>query len=99
MTKIKYNMENKNSIISNLNGCISKLSVINNNFYNTYFPRDFYYINSLFSMEMELITIKKDLNNYKDNINAIMEKINKNELEMASKLSKINELSISRFNS
>ena len=29
----------------------------------------------------------------------IMEKINKNELEMASKLSKINELSISRFNS
>jgi len=28
-----------------------------------------------------------------------MEKINKNELEMASKLSKINELSISRFNS
>ena len=99
MTKIKYNMENKNSIISNLNGCISKLSVINNNFYNTYFPRDFYYINSLFSMERELITIKKDLNNYKDNINAIMEKINKNELEMASKLSKINELSISRFNS
>ena len=98
MTKIKYNMENKNSIISNLNGCISKLSV-NNNFYNTYFPRDFYYINSLFSMERELITIKKDLNNYKDNINAIMEKINKNELEMASKLSKINELSISRFNS
>lgn len=98
MTKIKYNMENKNSIISNLNGCISKLSVINNNFYNTYFPRDFYYINSLFSMERELITIKKDLNNYKDNINAIMEKINKNELEMASKLSKINELSISRFN-
>ena len=93
------NMENKNSIISNLNGCISKLSVINNNFYNTYFPRDFYYINSLFSMERELITIKKDLNNYKDNINAIMEKINKNELEMASKLSKINELSISRFNS
>jgi hypothetical protein len=92
-------MENKNSIISNLNGCISKLSVINNNFYNTYFPRDFYYINSLFSMERELITIKKDLNNYKDNINAIMEKINKNELEMASKLSKINELSISRFNS
>ena len=69
MTKIKYNMENKNSIISNLNGCISKLSVINNNFYNTYFPRDFYYINSLFSMERELITIKKDLNNYKDNIN------------------------------
>jgi hypothetical protein len=50
-------------------------------------------------MERELITIKKDLNNYKDNINAIMEKINKNELEMASKLSKINELSISRFNS
>ena len=99
MTKIKYNMENKNSIISNLNGCISKLSVINNNFYNTYFPRDFYYINSLFSMERELITIKKDLNNYKDNINSIMEKINKNELEMASKLSKINELSISRFNS
>ena len=99
MTKIKYNVENKNSIISNLNGCISKLSVINNNFYNTYFPRDFYYINSLFSMERELITIKKDLNNYKDNINAIMEKINKNELEMASKLSKINELSISRFNS
>lgn len=99
MTKIKYNMENKNSIISNLNGCISKLSVINNNFYNTYFPRDFYYINSLFSMERELITIKKDLNNYKDNINAIMEKINKNELEMVSKLSKINELSISRFNS
>lgn len=99
MTKIKYNMENKNSIISNLNGCISKLSVINNNFYNTYFPRDFYYINSLFSMERELITIKKDLNNYKDNINAIMEKINKNELEMASKLSKINELSISMFNS
>ena len=99
MTKIKYNMENKNSIISNLNGCIIKLSVINNNFYNTYFPRDFYYINSLFSMERELITIKKDLNNYKDNINAIMEKINKNELEMASKLSKINELSISRFNS
>lgn len=99
MTKIKYNMENKNSIISNLNGCISKLSVINNNFYNTYFPRDFYYINSLFSMERELITIKKDLNNYKDNINAIMEKINKNELEMASKSSKINELSISRFNS
>ena len=99
MTKIKYNMENKNSIISNLNGCISKLSGINNNFYNTYFPRDFYYINSLFSMERELITIKKDLNNYKDNINAIMEKINKNELEMASKLSKINELSISRFNS
>ena len=99
MTKIKYNMENKNSIISNLNGCISKLSVINNNFYNTYFPRDFYYINSLFSMERALITIKKDLNNYKDNINAIMEKINKNELEMASKLSKINELSISRFNS
>lgn len=99
MTKIKYNMENKNSIISNLNGCISKLSVINNNFYNTYFPRDFYYINSLFSMERELITIKEDLNNYKDNINAIMEKINKNELEMASKLSKINELSISRFNS
>ena len=99
MTKIKYNMENKNSIISNLNGCISKLSVINNNFYNTYFPRDFYYINSLFSMERELITIKKDLNNYKDNINAIMEKINKNELEMASKLSKINGLSISRFNS
>ena len=95
MTKIKYNMENKNSIISNLNDCISKLSVINNNFYNTYFPRDFYYINSLFSMERELITIKKDLNNYKDNINAIME----NELEMASKLSKINELSISRFNS
>ena len=68
MTKIKYNMENKNSIISNLNDCISKLSVINNNFYNTYFPRDFYYINSLFSMERELITIKKDLNNYKDNI-------------------------------
>ena len=99
MTKIKYNMENKNSIISNLNGCISKLSVINNNFYNTYFPRDFYYINLLFSMVRELITIKKDLNNYKDNINAIMEKINKNELEMASKLSKINELSISRFNS
>ena len=99
MTKIKYNMENKNSIISNLNGCISKLSVINNNFYNTYFPRDFYYINSLFSMERELITIKEDLSNYKDNINAIMEKINKNELEMASKLSKINELSISRFNS
>lgn len=99
MTKIKYNMENKNSIISNLNGCISKFNVINNNFYNTYFPRDFYYINSLFSMERELITIKKDLNNYKDNINAIMEKINKNELEMASKLSKINELSISRFNS
>lgn len=98
MTKIKYNMENKNSIISNLNGCISKFNVINNNFYNTYFPRDFYYINSLFSMERELITIKKDLNNYKDNINAIMEKINKNELEMASKLSKINELSISRFN-
>ena len=99
MTKIKYNMENKNSIISNLNGCISKLSVINNNFYNTYFPRDFYYINSLFSMERELITIKEDLSNYKDNINAIMEKINKNELEMASKLSKINELSISKFNS
>lgn len=99
MTKIKYNVENKNNIISNLNGCISKLSVINNNFYNTYFSRDFYYINSLFSMERELITIKKDLNNYKDNINAIMEKINKNELEMASKLSKINELSISRFNS
>lgn len=99
MTKIKYNMENKNSIISNLNGCISKLSVINNNFYNTYFPRDFYYINSLFSMERELITIKENLSNYKDNINAIMEKINKNELEMASKLSKINELSISRFNS
>lgn len=99
MTKIKYNMENKNSIISNLNGCISKFNVINNNFYNTYFPRDFYYINSLFSMERELITIKEDLNNYKDNINAIMEKINKNELEMASKLSKINELSISRFNS
>ena len=99
MTKIKYNMENKNNIISNLNDCISKLSVINNNFHNTYFPRDFYYINSLFSMERELITIKKDLNNYKDNINAIMEKINKNELEMASKLSKINELSISRFNS
>lgn len=99
MTKIKYNMENKNNIISNLNDCISKLSVINNNFYNTYFPRDFYYMNSLFSMERELITIKKDLNNYKDNINAIMEKINKNELEMASKLSKINELSISRFNS
>lgn len=99
MTKIKYNMENKNSIISNLDGCISKFNVINNNFYNTYFPRDFYYINSLFSMERELITIKEDLNNYKDNINAIMEKINKNELEMASKLSKINELSISRFNS
>lgn len=99
MTKIKYNMENKNSIISNLNGCISKFNVINNNFYNTYFPRDFYYINSLFSMERELITIKEDLNNYKDNINAIMEKINKNELEMASKLSKINELSISKFNS
>lgn len=99
MTKIKYNMENKNSIISNLNGCISKFNVINNNFYNTYFPRDFYYINSLFSMERELITIKEDLSNYKDNINAIMEKINKNELEIASKLSKINELSISRFNS
>lgn len=99
MTKIKYNMENKNSIISNLNGCISKFNVINNNFYNTYFPRDFYYINSLFSMERELITIKEDLSNYKDNINAIMEKINKNELEMASKLSKINELSISKFNS
>ena len=99
MTKIKYNMENKNSIISNLNDCISKLNVINNNFYNTYFPRDFYYINSLFSMERELITIKEDLSNYKDNINAIMEKINKNELEMASKLSKINELSISKFNS
>lgn len=99
MTKIKYNVENKNNIISNLNGCISKFNVINNNFYNTYFPRDFYYINSLFSMERELITIKEDLSNYKDNINAIMEKINKNELEMASKLSKINELSISRFNS
>ena len=92
-------MENKNNIISNLNGCISKFNVINNNFYNTYFPRDFYYINSLFSMERELITIKEDLSNYKDNINAIMEKINKNELEMASKLSKINELSISKFNS
>lgn len=99
MTKIKYNVKNKTNIISNLNGCISKLNVINNNFYNTYFPRDFYYINSLFSMERELITIKEDLNNYKDNINAIMEKINKNELEMASKLSKINELSISKFNS
>ena len=92
-------MENKNNIISNLNGCISKFNVINNNFYNTYFPRDFYYINSLFSMERELITIKEDLSNYKDNINAIMEKINKNELEMASKLSKINELNISKFNS
>ena len=115
MTKIKYNMENKNSIISNLNGCISKLSVINNNFYNTYFPRDFYYINSLFSMERELITIKKEsmafegisINNVNiqipdeliEHFGRMMEKINKNELEMASKLSKINELSISRFNS
>ena len=46
------------------------------------------------------------LNNYwKDNNTSVFnekinqEKINKNELEMASKLSKINELSISRFNS
>lgn len=98
MTKIKYNDNNKNVIISSLNNCINNLNNINNNFYNTYFPRDFYYINSLSSMERELINIKKNLNSYKDSINSIMEKINKNELEIASRASKINEINVIKFN-
>lgn len=98
MTKIKYNDNNKNVIISSLNSCINNLNNINNNFYNTYFPRDFYYINSLSSMERELINIKKNLNSYKDSINSVMEKINKNELEIASRASKINEINVIKFN-
>lgn len=98
MTKIKYNNNNKNTIISNLNNCIDNLNVINNSFYNTYIPDDYYYKNTLANLMKDVRNIKDDVNNYKNDINRVMENINKNELELSSRINKINELNISKFN-
>lgn len=97
MSKIKYNGDSKNSIINSLNVCLDTLSTINNSFYNTYIPYGFYYKNTLANLESSLIEDKEDLSNYKNNINKCMEDLNKNELEIMSKLNKIEEVIIEKF--
>lgn len=96
MTKIKYNGESKNSIINNLNVTIDSLTTINNKFTNTYVPYDFYYKNSLNNLSYNLKEVKKNLENYKNNLNSCTEKISKNELELLSIINNIEELIIDK---
>lgn len=96
MTKIKYNIESKNSIINNLNATIDLLTTINNKFTNTYIPYDFYYKNSFNNLSYNLKEIKKELDNYKNDLNNYIEKINKNELELLSTINNIEELIIDK---
>ena len=97
MTKIKCNAENKSTIINNLNECVNTLTNINNAFYNTYIPYDFYYKNNLNNIKNDLISSKNKLNNYKNNLNKFIEEINEEELEILSKLNKIEDIMIEKF--
>ncbi len=97
MAIIKCNYENKKKIINNLNNCISNLDDVNKVFKNTIIPYDFYYINSLNDIKKIIVTTKNDLNNYKNDINNCLENMNKNELELLSKINKIDDLVIDRF--
>lgn len=94
MTKIIYDDNNKNSILNNINNCVNILNDINNNFYNTFFPRDFYYFNSLYNLECSMKKLKTDLCDYKTNFNNYINRINKNEIELSNIINKIDDIHI-----
>lgn len=95
MSKIKYDDSNKSTIINNLNNCINILNDININFDNLYIPYNFYYKNSLKNLKYDLKNNKDNLIKYKNSIINDMNKISKNELELQSKINKIDNIIIS----
>ena len=97
MTKIEYNSEKKKETINNLSNAINSLGTINNSFYNTFIPSDFYYYNTTNKMKSSIIESRKKLLNYKDKINNRMESINKDELDIALNVTKIEDFIIEKF--
>ncbi len=97
MSTIYYDKEKRQDIIYTLNDIIENLNIVNNNLYNTFVPKDYYYYNSLNNLKNSLKYTKRDLDNYKKKLNIIIDKINKDELDILSKANKIEEIFIERF--
>ncbi len=97
MTKVYYDKEKKQSAINSLNNIILDLNKVNNSFYNTFVPTEFYYYHTLGNLKVSLIDVKKELDEYKNKINNITERINKDELEIMQKVNKIDEPIIEKF--
>lgn len=97
MTKVIYNSEVKDNIVSNLNDCVDKLKEVNNTFYNTLTPSDFYYKRTLLDIQKKLNIVEEDLKKYKENINKFTNNIESNELELLVKINNIEELIIEKF--
>lgn len=97
MVKIKYNSEFKGSIINDLNNCIDYLNNINNSFYNTDVPNDFYYRNTFVSIKENVILVKENLFKYKESIINFMNDVEKDELDMLALLNNIDYIEIEKF--
>lgn len=97
MVKISYNDDYKKEIVNNLNTCINILGEANNILYNTNIPYNYYYTNNLKEIKNSLINSKNELDEYKIQINKYITNIEKNELELFSNISNLEEIIIEKF--
>ena len=98
MTKITYNDQNKNEIISILNSCNSIINTANSKLKETYAPSNFPYQSTLNMIKNDVNKAQKDLQNYKNSLAKITKTIDNNELELLSRLNKIEDIIIKEFN-
>ena len=81
MTKITFKDDEMQGIINNLNNCI-----------NDYKNR-----NNLFNLLEDIKNQKENIVEYKLGLNKYVNELNKNELELLSKISKLDEINVSKF--
>lgn len=97
MSTIEYNGELKQNTINSIDNVIDTLSSVNNSFYNTYTPSDYYYYYTFNNIKNNIINIKNGLQKYKNKLNTCAERINKDEIELSSKINKIEDNIIDKF--
>jgi len=97
MTKIEYNSEFSNSSINHLNNCIGYLKDVNNILCNINYPYGFGHSGTLNNLRGNLSSIKEDIVDYKDDISKCMEDINRNELDLLSKINGVEDIQIKNF--
>lgn len=97
ISKIEFNSQNKVKVINQINNCIDEMKDINNIHYNTIIPNNFYYKGLFDNLKGN---IEKNINNivaYKEDFNMYTNNINKNEIELLSKINGIEEIIIDEF--
>lgn len=97
MTKIEYNSEISGAVFNHLNICMDYLKNVNNILYNIHCPYGFRHSYDLNNLKGSVSNNKNAIYDYKDAINKCMDDIQKDELELLSKINKIEDIKVNNF--